>query len=153
MRYLLFVSILILLVGCGPEILYEQSHEVGEEWTYDETMDFDVDIKDTAQLYNLEFILDHKVGFAYQNIYVNITTTYPGGKKIADEVSLQLANKRGEFVGKCGGEECSITIVLQEKFKFQKLGKHTISIAQHSRKSVLDGISKGVLKLIKYKSA
>jgi len=152
MRYILILSV-IFLVGCGPEVLFEQSYDVGEEWSYDETMDFEIDIIDTTELYNLEFILDHKTDYTYQNIYVNITTTYPGGKQISDEVSLQLANKRGEFVGKCSGEKCKAIIVLQEKFKFQLLGKHIISIAQHSRKNSLDGISKGVLKLIKYKGA
>lgn len=150
MRYILLFSV-IFLVGCGPEVLFEESHSVGEEWSYDETMDFEIDIVDTTELYNLEFILDHKTDYTYQNIYVNISTTYPGGKQISDEVSLQLANKRGQFVGKCNGETCKATIVLQEKFKFQLLGKHTISIAQHSRKNSLDGISKGALKLIKYK--
>lgn len=145
---LLSLAIVLFLVGCGPNIVFEQTYEVEEGWSYEEVMNFDIEVTDTVKQYDLQFLLRHRADFGYQNLYVNITTTYPSGKKVKDQLSLQLANKMGEFLGKCSGDYCTVTVILQERFRFQELGSHVINIAQHSRKETLEGINSGELRLV-----
>lgn len=145
---ILAIIIVVVLVGCGPNIVFEQAYDVGEEWSYEEQMDFDIHVVDTSMLYDLQFLLGHSVDYTFQNLYVKITTTYPSGKKVEDELSLQMANKMGEFSGQCSREHCTLTVVLQERFRFQEAGDHRISIAQHSRMEVLQGIESGELRLV-----
>jgi len=143
---------IILLQSCGPTIEFDKSISVGESWSYNEPLLYDFNIDNVDQNYDLHFVLEHSEVFSFQNLYVLISTTYPDGKIIEDEVSLQLANQKGEFSGKCSGEKCKVTIVLQENFKFQNKGNHVIKIAQHSRSEVLDGIYGGQLQLIHHKN-
>ena len=147
---ILLLSIVLIFVGCGPNIVFEQTYDVGEEWSYDEVMNFVMEAQDTTQQYDLQFVLDHSVDFTYQNLYVLISTTYPDGVTVEDIVSLQLANKLGEFNGSCSGESCKLIVILQEGFRFKQLGTHTITIAQHSRREILEGISSGQLRLVEY---
>jgi len=130
----------LLLTSCTDNTVYESEIETGEDWSYYEVMKHTIDVKDKEVLYSLEFDLKHSESFSYQNLYVNITTNYPNGKSVTDEVSLQLANKRGQWSGNCSGDKCSVTLVLQDGFRFDQTGSHTITIAQYSREEVLDGI-------------
>jgi len=148
---ILTALILLTLLGCGPKEVFEKEVDLGEDWSYDEVMSFEIDVTDTTQLYDLHFELSHSSYFTYQNLYVLISTTYPDGTEIKDQVSLQLADKLGEFNGNCSGEKCMVNIVLQENFRFQNKGMHIIAIAQHSRKEVLKEIFAGKLKLIEAK--
>ena len=146
MRYLIYI-LPFLLWSCGPEVIYEEKIKVTDPWSYDEDMVYIFDVIDTTQKYNLIYELTHSKEFKYQNLYVQISTTYPNGRKVEDQVSLQIANKKGEFYGKCF-TNCSLDIGLQEKFRFKDLGKHTIAISQYSRIEKLQGIKSGTLVLI-----
>lgn len=146
-----FLILIILLTSCGPTVVYDKNITIDQPWKYDAELVYDIDITDTDKLYDLMLYLDHSADFTYQNLYIQINTTYPDGKTVIDEVSLQLANSRGEFSGKCNREKCCVSIVLQEGFKFQNIGMHSIKILQHSRMPSLEGIYSGRLQLIHHK--
>jgi len=146
----MFIMTIVMLASCGPSIDYESTVTLGDEWSYDEHMTYVVPVTDTSQLYDLELILRHSDAFTYQNLYVNINTTYPDGTNISDVVSLQLADRLGQFSGKCSGHVCQVSIVLQEAFRFRSAGEHTITIDQHSRESELRGIERGTLRLVQH---
>ena len=145
---LLFLAVVLVAVGCGPQIVYESTQEVGDSWAYEEQLLFDFDISDTATVYQLEFELSHSTDYPYQNLYVKVGTTYPDGHLASDVVSLSVADKRGEYYGECSGSECMLPIQLHERFRFQQLGRHQISIEQHSRTVDLSDVYGGTLRLV-----
>lgn len=150
-RYI-FLFLIVSLASCGRETTYDHSIDIDGDWSYDESLVYDIDITDTTQVYDLEFHLDHSDDYGYQNLYVLISTTYPDGKKVDDEVSLQLYNSRGQHLGDCGGGKCTTPLLLQERFRFRSSGMHTIAVRQHSRMSTIAGITRGRLVLAPHKS-
>lgn len=147
MRVLLSLLVLVAM-GCGPVVIYESTIDVGDSWSYDEALDYTFEVTDTSQIYELEFIVEHSADYSFQNLYVNVKTTYPDGHTATDAVSLAVTDKRGQFYGQCSGDKCALPIQLHSSFKFQQIGQHQISIVQHSRKPDLSDVYGGTLRLV-----
>ena len=101
------------------------------------------------QKYDLALRVNHSLEYDYQNVYLQVETVFPDGKKTINPLSLNLADKIGTWLGKCGGDGCDITFSFQDDFRFQSLGKHEFSIGQFSRENQLAGISEIELLLFK----
>lgn len=111
------------------------------DWTYQDKLESTITVSDTLMNYDLALKLNHSKEFGFQNIYLDIETVFPDGKKIAKPLSLQLATSAGIWNGKCSGDNCEIVFSLQDKFKFKDLGDHKFTIGQYSRETALIGIN------------
>lgn len=129
---------IVLLSGCGPNIAYEQQQEVGDMgWAYADSVAFEFVIADTLQRYDLVLSIDHTTNFPYQNFYVRVVTHLPGGRLLAQPLSLQLADNFGVWYGECSGTECTNYISLQEGARFDAIGEYRIVVEQYSRDNPL----------------
>lgn len=153
MKNLLFLSFLSLfLFSCGPSYVYEKEHELPEEgWSWSDTLSYTLNITDTLSRYNLLLELEHSRRFPFRNIYLQIHTTYPSGKSVHDRLSIDLMDSKGLWYGKCGKEDCTLLISLQEGLYFDQMGPHTLAIEQYMRKDPLPGIQSAGLLLEKVK--
>ncbi len=131
----------LLLAGCGSNFVYEHNYEIGEVgWSYEQPLRFAFEVSDTQQLYNLHLLLGHTTDFGYQNMYVQIQTTFPNGKEQTEEVSLELADKFGRWLGRCNSSSCELPIIIQQKAYFDQVGEHRIEISQWTRDTPLMAI-------------
>ena len=138
---LLPLLILLMFTSCGPTFIVDEYQPVDTEaWEYTDLKSFSFTIADTQQLYALHLVLEHSPDFFAQNVYIEITTQRPDGSKQADEVSLQMADKFGQWFGDCTKESCELDILIQPVAYFDQIGEYTLSVAQHSRKVALTGI-------------
>jgi len=141
-RKLIYILLLALLYSCnGPTIVHSDILDLGEQWSYDDTLVSSYEVKDTTQRYDLALRLNHNKDYDYQNLYLNVETMFPDGKKTSNPLSLDLANKMGTWLGKCGNNDCDITFSFQDNFRFKSLGKYQFTIGQFSREDQLRGIS------------
>lgn len=132
--------IMVVLSGCKEKHYLTESIDISDKWSYDNPAVFKFDIENNTQKYNMLLDVSHKDNFGYKNIYVKIVTTFPDQTQKENIISLNIANSKGGFLGKCSGGECTETIELQKQFKFKSTGPHQISIHQHSRDSLLSGV-------------
>ncbi len=154
-------SILFFLLGCilffsceSESYIYRQSQKINPKgWLYPDSLNFEFDVQDTALVYSLLMDIEHTPEYRYQNLYMNISTTFPSGKNFKKILSSDLAEKSGKWHGKCSPQQCSVPIHLQEKTKFNEVGKHTISISQFSRDSALMEMNGITIKLKKYQKS
>lgn len=141
MRYLPAFLLLLVLPSCGPNYVYEENLDVDPSgWAYDDARTFQFSVTDTQQLYNLYLRFSHRPDFFSQNVYVNITTTFPGGEQVEEALSLQLANKFGQWFGDCSSESCTLEIPLQTEAFFNQLGPYSVAVEQWSREDPLMGV-------------
>lgn len=154
-NYFLLYTTLLLIVfsGCGEQPVYSSSVSVSDPWLYDQPMTYTIDIEDNTAQYDLLYDLDYSTDFGFQNLYVNIATAFPNGKTTEDILSLNLTDGAGTFLGDCSSSNCSVEILLQENFKFESVGTHTIKVFQNGREEKLNGIYGATLKLFKRKTA
>ena len=121
----------------------------GEGWEYKDQKIFEIEISDDSTYYDLILDVNHSIEYSFENIYVNVHTTFPSGEKTTDKVSLQLTDDLDQWQGKCNNSACNVSILLQERVYFKELGKYTIAFEQFNRRNPLIGIQSLTLKLLK----
>lgn len=135
------LGLTLLLSACGPNYQFSESIDIpAENWTYDNVIDFDFQIVDTLQIYNLILDVTHHQDFPYQNLYTRIGTYFPSGQDLTKVLSLELANKAGSWQGKCSGKYCTVQIPIQEGAYFNATGDYKIRLEQFMRKNPIPGI-------------
>lgn len=149
MRYFLFISILFIC-ACGPTPYFEEAIDVdSNNWNYDQKVNFTVDTNDTLSMYNMHLIVSHSDEFSYQNLYLNITTSFPSQEDRQERLNIELSDEKGQWVGKCSGGICQTKVYLIDDFKFPEEGKYNFSVEQLSREENLKGISQLALEIFK----
>ena len=141
MRILLFVTVLCF-VACGPTPYFSESFDIDPEgWRTENEVVFSPTITDTTATYELQLIIDHKTDYRYENIYFRIKTLFPDRPTQEENLTVDLATKKGKWVGKCSGENCKVKIYLLDNFKFPSIGKYSFDIRQYTRDEQLTGVS------------
>lgn len=151
-RAIIFISCTVGLIfffsSCGPNYIYEKQFQIANDgWTYNDSLQFEVNIEDTLQLYNLYLDIDHTTAFPNQNLYIRIHTQFPNGKREGKPVSVDLANKMGTWNGKCSGEDCQLRVFLQQDAFFDMPGLYQFTVAQHTRLDTVPAIKSLSLKV------
>ena len=145
-RSTVYLSLFMLLQllgfsSCGPNYHYSETTDLqNEEWSYDQVLEFEFPISDTLQIYNLILDITHDVDYPFQNLYTRISTHFPSGEQINKTLSLELANKAGQWQGKCGRQYCHLKIPIQEGAYFNVPGNYKISLEQFMRINPTQGI-------------
>ena len=140
----------ICLTACDPNRLYETNTPVAnEKWTYDDVKSFSVDVKDTTTRYNIYINLRHSFLFEWRNIYVQVGTQLPDGKKMDKRVNLPLCESDGKWYGSCLGDNCDIPVEIQHDAKFPMMGKYIFTIRQDMRVNPLEKIKSVGLRVEK----
>lgn len=151
MKKAILLSLLILpflFTACGPNYIFDQEFKISEEgWTYADTLNFAVEITDTTSIYNLYLDINHSTEYARQNIYMMIHTQFPSGQRIKERLSVDLANRAGQWYGKCDSESCDLRLNIQEGAFFNALGPHKITIEQYMRIDPLLGVNSIALRI------
>lgn len=141
MRWLLFISFLLFILGCGPSPEYQEEKEIDPTgWSTDEVLDFKTSITDTSSVYELQLIIEHTPEYRYQNIYLQIETLFPSQDPKSEQLTIDLATKSGEWVGNCSGKSCKCKVFLLDKFKFPTSGDYGFNVRQFTRDASLSGI-------------
>ena len=147
--FLVFASCLFFMTSCEKGVVYEHEVKIDGIWDYEKSLDYAIPIQDTTTRYDLIAKVSHDADFSYQNFYVALTTSFPDGKALTDDVSFQLADGMGSWQGKCNGATCQVELVLQQRFRFQQIGDYVLSIRNNSREE-LTGINAVELRLVEF---
>lgn len=101
-----------------------------------------MNVVDTLSNYDMHMDIEHTDVYSYQNIYLKIITNFPGGKRMHEQLSVDLAEKSGQWLGHCKGDKCKIKVYLLESFRFPEKGNYSFIVKQHTRDEPLEGINK-----------
>lgn len=144
---------LLCFTSCDPNRLYETNIPVADQkWSYDDIKSYTVDVKDTVTRYNIYINIRHSFQFDWRNLYVQVGTQMPDGKKIEKRVNLPLCESDGKWYGSCLGDNCDIPVMIQHDAKFPQPGKYTFTIRQDMRSNPLVNIKSVGLRVEKAKA-
>ncbi len=131
---LFFLSFLVLsLSACGPNYIYQEQKDFPEGWTHADSTQFQFQIADTSQLYNVYLDIEHGMEYPYQNLYAKIHATFPSGKRKSELVSFDLSSKVGRWLGECDDEICIAKIPIHKDVFFNESGAYTYTFEQFMR--------------------
>ena len=138
---LVIAGVFILFCSCEEKPFYEDTKQVnGESWSYDVPVSFEVVVEDTTMMYDMHLDIDHAPDFSYQNLYLNVTTSFPKKEDKVERLNINLAENNGKWIGNCNKEKCKLKVYMLDGFKFADAGTYTFSFEQFSREENLSGI-------------
>ena len=110
-------------------------------WITGDAKTLQIQTEDTTNFYQLDLKISHEETYAFQNLYVRTTTTYPSGKEVTSITSLELIDDRGRWAGDYGENCCKLTLPLQQKFTFPEIGGYSWRIEPYMRVDTVKGIN------------
>ena len=135
------LSLCVLAAACGPAVVYEESVALPGAWSYADSASFAYEIADASRAYDLELTIRHTDVFPTQNLYARFVTVYPDGRRESQPVSLELADKRGAWLGDCRGGDCARELLIQEAARFPVAGTYGLTLHQFGRRDTLPGVT------------
>jgi len=70
---ILILALICAFSACTESYFYEKKYELpNAQWTYNDTLNFEVDIQDTIKTYNLILDIEHSTDFPYHFLRASI---------------------------------------------------------------------------------
>jgi len=142
MRVILFVLIVVVLVSCGDNRVFEDYKDFAtKSWAVNDTASFEFAIDDAAVPYNLKCNIRSSLDYPYSRIFVNYTLEDSTHKVIASKLvsSYLFDGKTGEPKGNSGiGDIYDHSFTLDSRK--MTVGKYYIKLQQFMRTDTLQGI-------------
>lgn len=132
------ISIALILSGCMPSPYYQKTYSMPKnEWTYADKPTFKFEVKDTAALYHLYFLIRHTETYPYSNIWIWVETKQPGEDTFSrSRIEIPLAETSGKWLGRGMGEiwEQRMPITKEDNpIRFSKQGMYEVRFEQNMR--------------------
>jgi gliding motility-associated lipoprotein GldH len=119
----------LTLFSCNSVDICNQKQTITNNiWVRDQTADFDVEIKDSIQKYDVSIVVRHASHYPYANLVVELFMIFPTGEERVKEHSLMLRNPDGSFKGEGLGDIWDISIPIYKNHVFSTLGKYKFTI-------------------------
>ena len=137
------LSLSILAGACIPANVYEKNYSFkSHNWSNKTTPNFSFNISDTTSNYAVYIYLRHTDAYPYSNIWINISTKMPNGALTVQKVELNLAEKKGKWLGRGMDEivEHKISLNSNGSTRFNQIGIHTLQLQQIMRENPLPEI-------------
>ena len=129
-----FFVLLLFVFSCSTRPDYEQYFSIpGATWEKDAPIEFVFDIVDTSLCYDLEINFRTMESYAYQNLFVFLTTKYPKGDVSQDTLEFKFYDAKGKPLGDCSGSICNNQFLIMKQLKFPQSGTYNFQFHQAMR--------------------
>ncbi|MGD9493815.1 MAG: gliding motility lipoprotein GldH [Bacteroidales bacterium] len=142
-RYLFIFSLLFsfLLFGCDDSLYNKMKEIPNARWDMNYPAKFDVEVSDTAILYDFYVLIRHNTDYTHSNLYTFVTTTMPGDSITRDTIEFILAEPDGRWIGEGSGYLRTNEVLISRKFAFPRAGLYSFEFQQAMRDTLLSGIT------------
>ena len=138
---LLLAMLLITLVSCGPDVVFEEYVTIPEDgWSKDSMATFNVNITDVESYNDLFINIRNKSDYANSNLWLFVDVTSPAGKTMRDTLNCFLADEHGKWLGSGWGDLFLVNYPYKRNVKFSEPGEYKFNIIQGMRYDELEGI-------------
>ena len=138
----LFRSVLFLC-GCDSQRIFEQNTDIeNRQWPKDDIKQFEFEITDTDQSYDIYYNIRNSVAFPFHNLFLTYSLQDAAGNEL--QSALQNMNlfdeKTGKPLGNGMGDIFDLQVLSVENYSFDHPGKYTFTIQQFMRRDTLNEI-------------
>lgn len=139
-----FIIITGLFFSCDEERVFEKNTDFNSRfWLVSEKPEFEFEITDTLQAYNLYCNIRNSVSYPYARIFLTYYLQDSTGSELEKKLVSKLLfdDKTGEPHGASGlGDIYDHRVPLKINYQFERLGKYRIKFEQFMRTDTLSGI-------------
>ena len=154
-RYRLFFILVVscLFSACRDQAAFDKNVNISQDgWPMEEVVTINVPILDTLSHYAIFVNLRHNDSYLYDNIFLEVSATSPKGAKVIDTLEYRLADARGKWEGKKGGQWYDYILPFRSDIQFVGKGDYLFEIRYLMRQQALPGIGSVGLRLVKIES-
>jgi gliding motility-associated lipoprotein GldH len=140
--------------GCDENRVYDTHIDIENAlWPENKELNYDFEIKDHQQAYNVIYNIRYANTYPYYNLYLHYYLADSAGKVLKDhQLHMDLFDsKTGKPLGKGLGDLFDGTFLNQDlkAYRFPYAGKYKMKLRQYMRQSQLQGISSVGVKVEK----
>ena len=137
---IIFLLLLELLQSCNTIDVYEQTIALPkQEWKSNLRLNFTADIKDSSAYYNIYFVLRHSEAYHFNNIWINLTSTFPKDTARTQRLNIQLATGNG-WLGTSMDDIIEQRLLINKQPVHLPAGIYKFSITQIMREDPLQNV-------------
>ena len=140
-RNILLAAIALLLTACGSDTVYNSEHTFkGNIWNHFTPEVFDIDITNTEDYYNIDFIaaVDTAV-YRYDNVPVMIELTSPNGEE-RQFYGVVFLKENGRWRGEMEDGYRTASGRIRSYFSFNSQGTHHMEVTHTTSQYDLEGV-------------
>lgn len=140
---LILVSFAVIMIfsGCGRRKIYEKFEKFSNySWNRFKYLNFDIDIKDTADTYDIFLSVRHITQYPYKNLDVNFTSFSPSGEERSMDYSFRVKDDENKFLGEGMGDLWDIELPIRKAYRFSEKGIYKFEIENKMTKYETPGI-------------
>jgi gliding motility-associated lipoprotein GldH len=134
-NYWLLFILLVTLVSCDQNRVFDEYHELDGSWSKNDTIHFEFEQNDTINPYNLFLNIRNNNEYPFNNLFVIISLQNPENEIKVDTLEYQMANPDGTLMGNGFTDVKESKLWYQENFIFKKTGKYQVNIVHALRES------------------
>ena len=139
--YLTALLLAASFTACDSSVFYDRQHTVNEHgWLPTESVDFDVTMEDTNQVYNFLLEVRNSISYPYSNTFFFILTTFPDGSISRDTLEFPLADATGRWLGKRTGRYIDTRYYFRRNARVPMEGSYRFSVTNGMRDSAITGL-------------
>jgi gliding motility-associated lipoprotein GldH len=139
--FVLMLTSLLLLSSCNSNVIFIDSKVMNENtWDLTDIPSFKVQVQDTINSNNVIFTIRTGSSYPFRNIYFFVTTTSPDGKSITDTLQYNLADEKGNWLGKGFGDIHELDLTYKSNVYFPIKGIYQFNIQHGMRIENLKGV-------------
>ncbi|MBE0661615.1 MAG: gliding motility lipoprotein GldH [Bacteroidales bacterium] len=132
----------VVITSCNDNAYYEEIKPVeGELWDMRDIKEFSVNVDNSEASYRLIFTVRNTTDYAYSNLYLFFTTTYPDQEITRDTIECLLADRSGQWLGKGVGKIRESRFLIKDRMNFPDTGNYIFTLEQAMRDETLPGIA------------
>lgn len=132
------IGIILITAACNNLNVYaKQKFFPVHEWKTGDSVQFSFDITDTIARYNVFIVLRHTDEYAFNNIWLNITSHPPQSAPSKQMFDLKLADNANGWLGTGMGDIFEHKIKINTAPLQLRKGNYTISLEQIMRENPL----------------
>lgn len=139
-----FTAIIVILFSCDESRVYERNIDFNSrQWLINERPEFEFEISDTLQTYNLFCNVRNSLDYPFARVFVRYYLQDSSGNVLEKELVRQLLfdEKTGKPHGESGlGDLYDHRIPLKNNHRFPYSGKYKIAFEQFMRTDTLPGV-------------
>ncbi len=133
---------MMCIASCHKLDVYEKNTVMPVyAWSWSFKPEYNFEITDTVSSYNMMVVLRHTDAYAYNNIWINIGTKFPGDSMRYQRFDLQLGSDAHGWEGNGMDDIWELRKpITNGPVKFKKTGVYTFSLAQIMRQNPLEHV-------------
>lgn len=137
-----FLMLTCLLGSCAGDVVFEKYFELpSAKWDYDQAINFEVDVKDVKQTYDLYVNVRHTNDYAYSNLWMMLYSAPQEGEGTQQRMELKLAMPNGAWLGKGFGSTVTHEIKVRSNIRFENPGVQLFTLQHDMRINPVPALS------------